>query len=39
MPPNWAQVKNLTEKVIEEHYELAKMWLFPDPELGDIFDA
>ncbi len=37
MPPNWAQsVKNLTEKATKEHYELAKMWLFPDPELGDM---
>jgi hypothetical protein len=37
VPPNWAQlVKNSTEKVTKELYELAKMWLFPDPELGDI---
>jgi hypothetical protein len=37
VPPNWAQlVENLTEKVTKEHYELAKTWLFPDPELGDI---
>ncbi len=37
VPPNWAQlVKNSTEKITKEHYELAKMWLFPDPELGDI---
>ncbi len=37
MPLNWAQlVENLTEKVIEGHYEHAKTWLFPDPELGDI---
>ncbi len=37
VPLNWAQlVKNLTEKVTKEHYELAKTWLFPDPELGDI---
>ncbi len=37
VPPNWAQlVKNSTEKVTKEHYELAKTWLFPDPELGNI---
>ena len=37
VPPNWAQlVENFTEQVTEEHYKLAKMWLFPDPELGDI---
>jgi hypothetical protein len=37
VPPNWAQlVKNSTEKVTEEHYELAKTWLFPDPEPGDV---
>jgi hypothetical protein len=35
--PNWAQiVETYTEKVIKEHYELAKTWHFPDPELGDI---
>jgi hypothetical protein len=37
VPSNWAQVvKNFTEKVTEEHYELAKTWLFPNPEPGDI---
>ncbi len=37
VPPNWAQlVENSTEKVTEEHYELAKTWLFPDPEPGDV---
>ncbi len=37
MPPDWAQlVENSTEKVTEENYELAKTWLFPDPEPGDI---
>ncbi len=37
VPLNWAQlVKNSTEKDTKEHYELAKMWLFPDPEPGDI---
>jgi hypothetical protein len=35
--PNWTQlVGNSTENVTEEHYELAKTWLFPDPEPGDI---
>ena len=34
VPHNWAQlVKNSTEKPTKEHYELAKTWLFPDPEL------
>jgi hypothetical protein len=37
VPPNWAQLaENSTEKVTKEHYELAKTWLFPDPEPGDI---
>jgi hypothetical protein len=37
VPPHWAWlVKKLCEKVTEEHYELAKTWLFPDAELGDI---
>jgi hypothetical protein len=37
VPPNWAQlVENSTEKVTKEHYELAKTWHYPDPELGDI---
>ncbi len=37
VPPNWAHlVNNLTEKATKEHYELAKTWLFPDPELGNI---
>jgi hypothetical protein len=35
--PNWAQVvENFMKKVTDEHYELAKTWLFPDPEPGDI---
>jgi len=37
VPPHWAKlIENSREKVTEEHYELAKTWLFPDPELGDI---
>jgi hypothetical protein len=37
VPPNWANlVENLTEKVTEEDYNLAKMWLFPDLKIGDI---
>ncbi len=37
VPPHWAKlIENLREKVTEEHYELAKTWLFPDPEPGDI---
>ncbi len=37
VPPNWANlVKKSREKVTDEHYDLAKTWLFPDPEPGDI---
>ena len=37
VPPHWSKlVENSREKVTEEHYELAKTWLFPDPEPGDI---
>jgi hypothetical protein len=37
VPPNWADlVENSREKVTEEDYNLAKMWLFPEAEVGDI---
>ena len=37
VPPHWSKlIENSGEKVTEEHYELAKTWLFPDPEPGDI---
>ncbi len=37
VPPHWAKlIENSHEKVTKEHYELAKTWLFPDAELGDI---
>ncbi len=37
VPPNWADlVKKSHEKVTNEHYDLAKTWLFLDPEPGDI---
>jgi hypothetical protein len=37
VPPNWADlVKKSGEKVTDEHYDLAKTWLFLDPEPGDI---
>jgi hypothetical protein len=37
VPPHWAKlIENSREKIIEDHYELAKTWLFPDPEPGDI---
>jgi hypothetical protein len=37
VPPNWADlVEKSCEKVTDEHYELAKTWLFPGPEPGDI---
>ena len=38
VPPHWAKlIENSREKVTEKHYELAKTWLFPDAEPGDIF--
>ncbi len=37
VPPNWADlVENLREKVTEEDYNLAKVWLFLEAEVGDI---
>jgi hypothetical protein len=37
VPLNWANlVENSREKVTEEDYNLAKMWLFPEVEIGDI---
>jgi hypothetical protein len=37
VPPNWADlVENSREKVTEEDYNLAKMWLFPEAEVRDI---
>ncbi len=37
VPPNWANlVENSREKVTEEDYNLTKMWLFPEVEIGDI---
>jgi hypothetical protein len=37
VPPNWANlVEKSQEKVIDKHYDLAKTWLFPDPEPGNI---
>ncbi len=37
VPPHWAKlIENSRKKVTEEHYELAKTWLFPDFEPGDI---
>jgi hypothetical protein len=37
VPPNWANlVENSREKVTEEDYNLAKMWLFPEAKIGDI---
>ncbi len=37
VPPHWAKlIENSHEKVTEEHYELAKTWLFPDAKPGDI---
>jgi hypothetical protein len=37
VPPNWAElVDKSSERVADENYDLAKMWLFPDADLGDI---
>jgi hypothetical protein len=37
VPPNWANLlENSREKVTEEDYNLAKMWPFPEAEIGDI---
>jgi hypothetical protein len=37
VPPHWAHlIEKSREKVTEEHYELDKTWLFPDPNSGDI---
>ncbi len=37
VPPNWADlVERSQEHVTDEHYELAKTWLFPTHEPGDI---
>ncbi len=37
IPPNSANlVETSGEKVTEEDYNLAKMWLFPDAEIGNI---
>jgi hypothetical protein len=37
VPPNWADlVEKSREKVTDEHYDLAKTWLFSDPEPADI---
>jgi hypothetical protein len=37
VPPNWANlVEKSRKKVTDEHYDLAKTWLFPDPEPGNI---
>jgi hypothetical protein len=37
VPPNWAiLVENSREKVTEEDCNHAKMWLFPEAEIGDI---
>ena len=37
VPPNWSElVIKSSEKVTNEDYELAKMFLFPDADTGDI---
>ena len=37
VPPNWSKlVQKASEQVIDEDYDLAKTWLFPDANPGDI---
>ena len=37
VPPNWTElVAKSSERVTNEDYDLAKIWLFPDAESGDI---
>jgi hypothetical protein len=37
VPPNWAElVEKSSERITNEDYDLAKTWLFPDADLGDI---
>ncbi len=37
VPPNWAElVEKSPERITDEDYNLAKMWLLPDADLGDI---
>ena len=36
VPPNWTELVNKSERVTDEDYDLAKTWLFPDAESGDI---
>ncbi len=37
VPPNWAKlVEKSSEHITDEDYNLAKTWLFPDANLGDI---
>jgi hypothetical protein len=37
VPPNWTElVEKLSEHITDEDYDLAKTWLFPNTESGDI---
>ena len=36
VPPNWGELVSKSERVTDEDYDLAKTWLFPDAESGDI---
>ncbi len=37
VPPNWAKlVDKSSERVTDKDYDIAKTWLFPDADLGDI---
>jgi hypothetical protein len=36
VPPNWTKLVSKSERVTDEDYDLAKTWLFPDADSGDI---
>jgi hypothetical protein len=36
VPPNWTKLVRKSERVTDEDYNLAKTWLFPDADSGDI---
>ena len=36
VPPNWTMLVSKSERVTDEGYDLAKTWLFPDADSGDI---
>ena len=36
VPPNWIKLVSKSERVTDEDYDLAKTWLVPDADSGDI---